>query len=107
MRRAVVAFIALGLCALGLAACTDDTARTPTSTTSETSPTDPPSSSTPSTTEPTSPAPPELPDAAKEKTPAGAKAFIRFYVDVVNAAWKSQSSKQLRSLATRSCSVCV
>ena len=109
MRRASAAAAALALCCLGsvLSACSGDDGD-PTSTSSA-----PPSSGSPS--DPTSTSgtpsgdpedPPVLPEAAKHKTAAGGKAFVRYYAEVLNYSVAVQSTARLRSLATGSCVIC-
>lgn len=56
----------------------------------------------------TSPSPdvPVLPAAAKEKSPAGAKAFVRYYVDVLNQAFAEVNPRLLAERSARGCSGC-
>lgn len=53
-----------------------------------------------------SPTPPALPAAAKENTRAGAKAFVRHYVDLINYAQATGSLSRLRAIEARSCESC-
>ena len=80
MRRAVAAAVVVGVCLAGTS-CTDDSGVAPPSTPGRTATADPPTASGPTE------GPPELPEAAKAKTTAGAKAFVRYYVDVLNYSW--------------------
>jgi hypothetical protein len=94
---------------LVLSACSDNHAAGPTSSTDLGDTVASPPSSTdiaPSTA--TSPAPvmPEMPAAARQKTTAGAKAFVRYYIDVLNYSHASQLTMLLRSLAANPCQVC-
>ncbi|HEY7043716.1 MAG TPA: DUF6318 family protein, partial [Nocardioidaceae bacterium] len=101
MRRAFAAAVAL-LCLVG---CTDDPAdptRTTTSSPTETSTTSQP----PTTTGTPTDAPPELPDAAKAKTTAGAKAFVRHYVDVLNYSWRFLDGRPLAEVSAADCEPC-
>ncbi len=82
MRRAVVAALTAGLCSAGMTACSDDPSPDPPATSSSTTSTTTPT--TPTTTSPTEPEPPELPALAKENSKAGAKAFVRYFVAVLN-----------------------
>lgn len=50
--------------------------------------------------------PPPLPPLAQEKSTAGAKAFVRYFVDTLNYAWESGSGSALSNLAASSCVVC-
>lgn len=91
------------LLALALTACTadDDPDATPPSPTVATRST---SASSAPATDPK--APPELPPAAREKTTAGAKAFVRYYVEVINFGFTNNASEPLRASSSRSCKVC-
>lgn len=106
MRRALSAAAALALC-LSVAGCTDDdgsptsTTSSPPSTGSSTDPTD----TTPTTTG-TADEPPVLPDAAKQKTTAGAKAFVSYFAEVVNYAYGELEAPVLRDVSAADCAVC-
>ncbi len=81
MRRVTVAAIVLGVCLVSTS-CTDDSGvANPPGSTATTATSDPPTTSGPAH------GPPELPEAAKAKTTAGAKAFVRYYVDILNYSW--------------------
>ena len=45
--------------------------------------------------------PPVMPAAAKKKTKAGAEAFVRHYVRVINYAGRDRRTRELRTLCTR------
>ena len=47
-----------------------------------------------------------MPALAKEKSTAGAKAFIRYFVDVLNYSHKTQTTQLLKSLAASDCQAC-
>jgi hypothetical protein len=105
MRRAVVSALISGLC-LTLAACSHDQAA---------GPIDPPdnttssSVTTPTTTAPSDPAqdpPPVMPALAKQKSTAGAKAFITYFVEVLNYSYHTASTSPLRGISAPSCDVC-
>jgi hypothetical protein len=49
---------------------------------------------------------PVLPDEAKEHTPAGAAAFTRFAIEVVNRAYVTGDTEQLLSISTEDCDAC-
>jgi hypothetical protein len=106
MRRALAAAAVLAFAlSPALAGCTDDDGQPPTPT--DSSP--PPSghTTTPgSTTSDPADEPPVLPDAAKAQTTAGAKAFVRYYADVLNYAWAQGSPEELRQISARSCETC-
>ena len=52
--------------------------------------------------------PPDLPmpDEAREQTPAGAEAFLEYYVALINDSQQRSSSEYLRRLAARDCDTC-
>jgi Family of unknown function (DUF6318) len=109
MRR-YVALLAALLC-LAVAGCSTDSAAGGTSTTVTTSPTsaptaspEPPTAST--STSPDEPQPPHMPALAKKKSTAGAKAFVRYYATLVNFAWRSGDTTDLRSLGEAQCDAC-
>lgn len=58
----------------------------------------------PTPTDPTQTAP--LPPQAREKSIAGAKAFVRFYIDGVNRAWHAPSGALPRRFSTPGCISC-
>ncbi|ADU47786.1 hypothetical protein Intca_1268 [Intrasporangium calvum DSM 43043] len=47
-----------------------------------------------------------LPAAAKKHTKDGAKAFVRHFVDVVNASWRKPNPEAIRSLCQRESESC-
>src|SRR4051812_31772774 len=51
-------------------------------------------------------APPTLPALAREHTNAGAKAFVRYYIDVLYYAWLESKPLALRRFTPKVCSVC-
>ena len=68
---------------------------------------DPPPTPSPSTTPvSTTPSAPAMPDAAKENTKAGAIAFVRHYVEVLNYAQATGDVSALDSLEDPRCSSC-
>ncbi len=106
--RAVVLAASAAL-ALGASACTgtkaDPTSSRTSATSTTSSATSPTSSSTSTTASSTSssttayvPVKPTLPAAAKEHTDAGAVAFVKYYLDVVNYAWTKPDAKILPRL---------
>ena len=91
VRRALAVAVA-GL--LLLAGCSDNP---------EPAPLEP--SSSPSTSE--SPdAAPEMPDEARENTPEGAEAFVRYWVEVLNHATVSGETQILRDHSSSDCTSC-
>lgn len=110
------------VCCLALSACSwesvagpPETTPTPStsistpSTTSVSPPTTsvPTPSTTPTTTGQEPPGqPPKLPAVAKEKSSAGAKAFVQYYIDAMNYAWISKSTILLDRLAADGCVQC-
>jgi hypothetical protein len=96
-RLAVVA-AALALASPVLAGCSDDPpTAAPPPTAASSSPTG--SSGTPS-------GPPALPAAAKGTTPAAAKAFVRYYVDLINYGLETLDAKPLRTASSETCDFC-
>jgi hypothetical protein len=102
MRRAFAA-AALALCLS--AGCSDDEPG-PTPTTSSSSSDGMTASGSPPTATITTPTPPELPDAARAKTTAGAKAFVKYYVDVLNYGYRYQDESALRKISATACKIC-
>lgn len=88
--------------------CTDDSSAT-TPPTLATSPLPTPTittTSAPTTPPPTTSSVTTPPPSAERPTLAGAKAFVRFYIDAINQAYKSGSGAVLRSHSTQSCISC-
>jgi hypothetical protein len=102
---------ALGLLAatlallLSAAACTGDDPdpRDPSSTWSPTGTMDLPS---PTATEPAEPTEPVLPDAAKQASEDGARAFITYYWDLINYAQVTGNVKALKAASGPNCEGC-
>jgi hypothetical protein len=74
------------------------------------SPSSPPAdtSSAPSSSASTAPhdGPPKLPAVARQHTNAGAKAFVRYYIDVLNYAWVEGRPRALANFAADGCDLC-
>ncbi|MGA9346097.1 MAG: DUF6318 family protein, partial [Nocardioidaceae bacterium] len=96
MRRATAVAVVVGVCLAGTS-CTDDSGAAPPSTPDSTATADPPTTSRPTE------GPPELPEAAKAKTTAGAKAFVTYYVDVLNFSWERLTPAPLARVSSRGC----
>ncbi len=109
MSRTLTALLGL-VCCLTMSACTGDdvSAAPPTTTASSSTSMSPPTTPTPASTSqtPQEPQPPKLPAVAKEMSPAGAKAFVKYYIDAVNYAWLTQSTELLKTLSTAECLQC-
>lgn len=111
MRRAI-ALATVGLCLAASAACTNSDATEPRSTSStsstpgQSSPTDSLPTSSPPPSEKPTPQPPVLPEAAKAKTTAGAKAFVRFYVDALNFGYLEQDPQAISTVSSGTCQIC-
>jgi hypothetical protein len=73
---------------------------------SSASPTPSPSRSPSPTATSTTPTPPALPAAAKKNTKAGAIAFVRHYVEVLNYAQESGDVEAIRELSSTACETC-
>jgi len=109
MRRVVTTALVSLLCPgmVLLTGCSDDkpaaqppvsSADTPTKSTT----------SAPATTEPPDPGPtaPVMPERAKQHSTAGAKAFVRYYIDVLNYSWTLGSGDAIRASSVHQCRVC-
>lgn len=67
-----------------------------------------PSTSAPSPTVTTpSPSASGIPAAAKVKSKAGAEAFARFYIDLINPAWMTPDPSLLEPFSSSSCASCL
>lgn len=82
-----------------------------TSTACQSNPEPPPIEAAPATSEPSpsptpSDAPPTMPAAAKGRSEAAAKAFVRHYVDAVNFAMRTGNTEPLAALRDASCTTC-
>ncbi len=116
MRRSLALAIAGLLGGTAVSACSEDKPAASPTVASSSSSTSPATRSQPTqSTEPTEPtrsAPsndpvkPVLPDAAKEQSQAGARAFIEHYIAVLNAAYEETEPSLLRPYTPGSCSVC-
>jgi hypothetical protein len=96
VRRTRTAILA---CTLTLTACTgtsNEPASQPPATTATTA----------TKATPTEPTPPELPTLARQKTTAGAKAFVTYYIDLLNNAWELRSGARIRQASSSRCAVC-
>lgn len=98
MRQGGLTLVLLGCLALG--ACGEESARPQEPTT----PPSPTSSVTPSST---SSATPELPEAAKAGTKAGAVAFVRYYIELINHAQATGNTAALKAVEAPSCGSCL
>ncbi len=113
MGRTLTAIAGL-VCCVVLSACSSDSVAeppdptpTPETTSMSSAPTSPPSSSPTSSATQEPPAqPPEMPALAKEKSPAGAKAFVEYYMEVVNYSWHAGSGDLARRFSTPDCIAC-
>ncbi len=100
--RAVVAAASVVAAAAALAACSGD-GPAPAPPTAATSP----SISAPSTsTGAPTPAIPELPEAAQVGDAAGAEAFVRYWVEVLNYAYVSGDTEPLDMISEAGCATC-
>ena len=121
MRLAIAIAAAAGLCSPMLASCSgtaenpsagaQPSSSTSTSTTTSTSGSSRSSPSpTPTTRSSNSPAepaqPPAMPALAKDDSRAGAKAFVRYYVDIINYGYLSGDATALLKLGAKTCAVC-
>jgi hypothetical protein len=74
------------------------------------SPSSPPAdtSSAPTSSASTAPpdGPPKLPAVARQHTNAGAKAFVRYYIDVLNYAYMNARPNALARVSPKACDLC-
>jgi hypothetical protein len=98
--------LALGLVVglmLGLAGCGSTDPAAPASPTVTTAPTTPVPTSP--TSGPTS-GPPAMPDAGRQHTKAGAKAFVTYYVDAVDYAQQTLDTAPVEAVSAPTCAGC-
>lgn len=107
-RYAATVVVSVVVSALVLSGCTGeddepDADESPSQSTAPTStdPTDPTSAATADT-----PEAPELPTDATQQTEAGAEAFVRHYIELINYAQSTGDGAPLSDLSAQSCSVC-
>ncbi len=94
--------VALVLGLPALVACSDDPPAASPPPTAASAP-----SPTASTTPPATPSgPPTLPAAARGTTPAAAKAFVRYYVSLINYGLETLDSAPLGARSSQSCAFC-
>jgi hypothetical protein len=62
--------------------------------------------SSPSTTASTTTAASDIPAAARAHTPAGAEAFVRYFIDRVNYAWMTPEAGVIDALSQPACKSC-
>lgn len=86
---------------LTLAACSDDEPREP-----EPSPTSTATTAAPTPSPSAKPTEPVLPEAAKEPTEAGARAFITYYWDLINYAQVTGDLRGLEAVSGDTCGGC-
>jgi uncharacterized protein DUF6318 len=106
MARAVRWSVVAGMLAAGvLAGCDsspdDPVTPTPSPSVSSSSPS-PSASPSPSVTE----SGPQIPAAAREKTDAGAEAFVKYFFDQFNVAWTKPEAGLISSLSSKDCKFC-
>lgn len=106
MARAVRWSVVAGMLAAGvLAGCDsspdDPVTPTPSPSVSSSSPS-PSASPSPSVTE----SGPQIPAAAREKTDAGAEAFVKYFFDQFNVAWTKPEPGLIKSLSDPECQFC-
>jgi hypothetical protein len=96
MRRVIGAGVLVGA-VFATAACGGDPSSSP-SPSPSVSPSPSPSS--------TAPTPPPLPDAARKDTKAGAVAFVRHYVELLNYAQFTGEVRPLEEVSAKTCETC-
>lgn len=94
---------------LVLGACNGGDKPSPSTTSTSTSspsssPSSPPTTTPPSTTPPSTAS--SYPPAARAKTPAGAVAFVRFFMGEMNHAWTGPKAGLIASLSDPGCQFC-
>jgi hypothetical protein len=102
MRRAIGAAVTSAVCCLALGSCSSDAGTATPARASSSSP------RTASVSPDTSgrPTEPVMPALAKQHSTAGAKAFIRYFVTVLNYSHRAHSTDRLRTLSADDCLVC-
>ncbi|QKE84428.1 DUF6318 family protein [Arthrobacter sp. NEB 688] len=103
--RWVVAGVALGSLLLTGCDASGSGEPSPTPTAGATSASPSPSAS-PSASPTPSESGPQIPAAAREQTPAGAEAMLRYYLDSSGKAWMAPDPGLLDGLATSNCVTC-
>jgi Family of unknown function (DUF6318) len=110
VRQVAAAVLSAMCCLISVAACSGDSAadNVPRATTSVNSPSPTSPSPTTKSSAPTSdaPKPPRMPALAKEESVAGAKAFVRYYVEALNYSWRVRTGQPLRRLSGSTCVGC-
>ncbi len=102
-----VRWVMAGVLAAGVLGGCDSSAEDPVET-----PTPSPSVSSSSASPSTSPSPsptasgPDVPAAAREKTDAGAEAFVEYFFDQFNVAWTKPEAGLISNLSTEDCKFC-
>jgi hypothetical protein len=104
VRRAVAAAVTSVLCSLALTACSNGADTATPARPSTTSPSTAPTTTHPDTSQ--RPTEPVMPALAKRHSTAGAKAFIRYFVAVLNYSYSIPLSRPLRHVSASECHVC-
>jgi hypothetical protein len=99
MRRSLIALGTIGaMLVLALAGCGGDSKADPSASSSPSAPVTSPASTTPT--------PPAMPAAAKADTKAGAIAFVRHYIDLINYAQATGDVEALAAVEDVGCKSC-
>ncbi len=109
MLRALVLALGGVVCSTALTACSggDTAGADPGPISSAATSTSPPTTSAPTaTTDPPAPVAPTLPDIAKEKSTAGAKAFVKYSIDLLNYSHARASTRAFRASSSPQCGAC-
>lgn len=109
MRHVAAAVLAAACCVVGVGCSSDSAADKVPRTTMSPAPSTTTSPSSPTTSAPTTsegPTPPQMPAVAKKKTAAGAKAFVKYYIQTLNRSWKVGTGQPLRTLSSPECGGC-
>jgi hypothetical protein len=93
--------LAVGIAILALAGCSGGVAPA-----GGPGPSGPPATTRSTSAAPQHDGPPQGPSLAREHSNAGAKAFVRYYIDVLNYAWTNGNPRALREFDRRGCSLC-
>src|SRR6188472_1150946 len=107
MHRGVIATAIAALWSAVLVGCSSaspSTDPTPPPTTPSVTVTSAPT--TPPPTTPTTPTGPTIPPLARQQSLAGAKAFVRLYIDAINSSIDPDSNSIVRSYSTAGCITC-
>ncbi len=112
MRRALASALTSGLCCVILVACSNDGATGPVESSNRSTgpatstPTTPATATATTSSDPAGVTEPVMPALAREKSTAGAKAFVKYYINVYNYAFLASDSERLARISVSACTIC-